>query len=104
MSQEKSFKLVLSKKIGFGAQDYQAEMEAFQRKTEQEHIIDWVEQEVVKSITPQLVCLNVIILLLDALYILVYVLSVLCVVFFFLLNTILNLLVPCYIRVLIICD
>ncbi|XP_020610753.1 ATP synthase F(0) complex subunit B1, mitochondrial-like [Orbicella faveolata] len=34
--------------------DYQAEMEAFQRKTEQDHIIDWVEQEVVKSITPQL--------------------------------------------------
>lgn len=59
----------------FGAQDYQAEMEAFQRKTEQEHIIDWVEQEVVKSITPQLVCLNVIILLLDALYMLVSVLS-----------------------------
>lgn len=41
----------------FAAQDYQAEMEAFQRKTEQDHIIDWVEQEVVKSITPQLVCL-----------------------------------------------
>ncbi|KAL9984846.1 hypothetical protein ACROYT_G007183 [Oculina patagonica] len=34
--------------------DYQAEMEAFQRKTEQDHIIDWVEREVVKSITPQL--------------------------------------------------
>lgn len=62
----------------FGAQDYQAEMEAFQRKTEQEHIIDWVEQEVVKSITPQLVCLNVIILLLDALYMLVSVLSFVC--------------------------
>ena len=77
----------------FGAQDYQAEMEAFQRKTEQEHIIDWVEQEVVKSITPQLVCLNVIILLLDALYMLVSVLSFVC----FLPNTILNLLVPCYI-------
>lgn len=84
----------------FGAQDYQAEMEAFQRKTEQEHIIDWVEQEVVKSITPQLVCLNVIILLLDALYMLVSVLSFVCC----LPNTILNLLVPCYIRVLIICD
>lgn len=41
------------------AQDYQAEMEAFQQKTEQEHIIDWVQQEVVKSITPQLVCLKV---------------------------------------------
>ena len=46
----------------FVAQDYQAEMEAFQRKTEQEHIIDWVQQEVVKSITPQLVCLKIIIL------------------------------------------
>ena len=48
----------------FVAQDYQAEMEAFQRKTEQEHIIAWVEQEVVKSITPQLVCLKIITLLL----------------------------------------
>ena len=47
----------------FGAQDYQAEMEAFQRKTEQDHIIDWVEQEVVKSITPQLVCLRIMITL-----------------------------------------
>ena len=46
----------------FVAQDYQAEMEAFQQKTEQEHIIDWVQQEVVKSITPQLVCLKIIIL------------------------------------------
>ena len=53
----------------FGAQDYQTEMEAFQRKTEQDHIIDWVEQEVVKSITPQLVCLRIMItLFLDALY------------------------------------
>ena len=51
----------------FGEQDYQAEMEAFQRKTEQEHIIDWVEQEVVKSITPQLVCLKIITLLPDEL-------------------------------------
>ncbi|XP_068742680.1 ATP synthase F(0) complex subunit B1, mitochondrial-like [Montipora capricornis] len=34
--------------------DYQAEIESFQRKTEQQHIIDWVEREVVKSITPQL--------------------------------------------------
>ena len=42
----------------FDAQDYQAEIESFQRKTEQEHIIDWVEREVVKSITPQLVCMN----------------------------------------------
>lgn len=46
----------------FVAQDYQAEMEAFQQKTEREHIIDWVQQEVVKSITPQLVCLKIIIL------------------------------------------
>ena len=37
-------------------QDYQAEMEAFQRRTEQQHIVDWVEREVVKSISPQLVC------------------------------------------------
>jgi len=36
-------------------QDYQAEIETFQRRTEQLHIIDWVEREVVKSITPQLV-------------------------------------------------
>ncbi|KAK2573202.1 ATP synthase F(0) complex subunit B1 [Acropora cervicornis] len=34
--------------------DYQAEIETFQRRTEQLHIIDWVEREVVKSITPQL--------------------------------------------------
>lgn len=59
----------------FGAQDYQAEMEAFQRKTEQEHIIDWVEREVVKSITPQLVCLKIITLLLCIVHVQVYVLS-----------------------------
>ncbi|KAM7452610.1 ATP synthase F(0) complex subunit B1 [Porites harrisoni] len=34
--------------------DYQAEIEAFQRRTEQQHIVDWVEREVVKSISPQL--------------------------------------------------
>jgi len=33
--------------------DYQYEIEALERKIEQEHIIDWVEQQVVKSITPQ---------------------------------------------------
>jgi len=34
--------------------DYQAEIEAFQRRTEQQHIVDWVEREVVKSISLQL--------------------------------------------------
>ncbi|EDO43737.1 predicted protein [Nematostella vectensis] len=33
--------------------DYQVEMETFHRKVEQAHIIDWVEKEVIKSITPQ---------------------------------------------------
>ncbi|KXJ26032.1 ATP synthase F(0) complex subunit B1, mitochondrial [Exaiptasia diaphana] len=33
--------------------DYQLELENFKRKTEQDHIIDWVEKEVIKSITPQ---------------------------------------------------
>lgn len=52
----------------FDAQDYQAEIEAFQRKTEQEHIVDWVEKEVVKSITPQLVCMKIITLYVLYLY------------------------------------
>lgn len=34
--------------------DYQAEIEAFQRRNAQQHIVDWVEKEVVKSISPQL--------------------------------------------------
>lgn len=37
-------------------QDYQVEIEVFQQRTEQQHIVDWVEREVVKSISPQLVC------------------------------------------------
>jgi len=33
--------------------DYQYEIETLQRKIEQEHIIDWIERQVIKSITPQ---------------------------------------------------
>ncbi|XP_031552711.1 ATP synthase F(0) complex subunit B1, mitochondrial-like [Actinia tenebrosa] len=33
--------------------DYQLEIEQFKRKVEQDHIIDWVEKEVIKSISPQ---------------------------------------------------
>lgn len=40
------------------AQDYQAEIEAFHRRNAQAHIVDWVEKEVVKSISPQLVCME----------------------------------------------
>lgn len=35
------------------SQDYQLEIEQFKRKVEQDHIIEWVEKEVIKSITPQ---------------------------------------------------
>ncbi|KAJ7379228.1 ATP synthase F(0) complex subunit B1, mitochondrial [Desmophyllum pertusum] len=34
--------------------DYQSEIEIFKRKVEQEHMVDWMEREVVKSISPQL--------------------------------------------------
>ncbi|CAH3104512.1 unnamed protein product [Pocillopora meandrina] len=34
--------------------DYQAEIEAFHQRNAQAHIVDWVEKEVVKSISPQL--------------------------------------------------
>lgn len=40
------------------AQDYQAEIEAFHQRNAQAHIVDWVEKEVVKSISPQLVCME----------------------------------------------
>lgn len=33
--------------------DYQVELQNLHRRMEQEHMVNWVEQSVVKSITPQ---------------------------------------------------
>lgn len=33
--------------------DYQVALQQMQRRMEQEHMVDWVEQSVIKSITPQ---------------------------------------------------
>lgn len=33
--------------------DYQIELQKLHRRMEQEHMVDWVEKNVIKSITPQ---------------------------------------------------
>lgn len=33
--------------------DYQVELQNLHRRMEQEHMVNWVEQSVIKSITPQ---------------------------------------------------
>lgn len=33
--------------------DYQVELQNLHRRMEQEHMVNWVEQNVIKSITPQ---------------------------------------------------